>query len=135
MDKIEIMNERILSLLSYYLNECSTRIDVNMVKRLKESCAISDKEAFSILLAIELGIDFDENEERKTDFALDLILGDISDNYQVPSYIEKGLVWLNGQSKAPDSVKVKKKLRRPYKKRINAKTDKNTGGDIGVEQI
>ncbi len=63
MDKIEIMNERILSLLSYYLNECSTRIDVNMVKRLKESCAISDKEAFSILLAIELGIDFDENEE------------------------------------------------------------------------
>jgi len=83
----------------------------------------------------ERDIDFDENEERKTDFALDLILGDISDNYQVPSYIEKGLVWLNGQSKAPDSVKVKKKLRRPYKKRINAKTDKNTGGDIGVEQI
>lgn len=83
----------------------------------------------------ERDIDFDENEERKTDFALDLILGDISDNYQVPSYIEKGLVWLNGQSKVPDSVKVKKKLRRPYKKRINAKTDKNTGGDIGVEQI
>ena len=37
----------------------------------------------------ERDIDFDENEERKTDFALDLILGDISDNYQVPSYIEK----------------------------------------------
>ena len=41
----------------------------------------------------------------------------------------------NAFSKVPDSVKVKKKLRRPYKKRINAKTDKNTGGDIGVEQI
>ena len=61
-------------------------------------------------------IDFDEKEEKKTDFALNLVLGKISDDYQIPSYIEKGLIWLNEQSKIPMPVQPKKKFKRSYNK-------------------
>lgn len=61
-------------------------------------------------------IDFDEKEEKKTDFALNLVLGKISDDYQIPSYIEKGLIWLNGHSKMPMTVQPKKKFKRSYNK-------------------
>lgn len=61
-------------------------------------------------------IDFDEKEEKKTDFALNLVLGKNSDDYQIPSYIEKGLIWLNEQSKVPMSVQPKKKFKRSYNK-------------------
>lgn len=61
-------------------------------------------------------INFDEEEEKKTDFALNLVLGKNSDDYRIPSYIEKGLIWLNEQSKVPMSVQPKKKLKRSYSK-------------------
>ena len=61
-------------------------------------------------------INFDEEEEKKTDFALNLVLGNNSDDYRIPSYIEKGLIWLNEQSKVPMSVQPKKKLKRSYSK-------------------
>lgn len=64
----------------------------------------------------ETDIDFNEKDEKKTDFALDLILGKISGSYHVPSYIENGLVWLNEQSKMPTYVKPKRKYKRLYKK-------------------
>lgn len=65
----------------------------------------------------ETDIEFDEKDEKKTDFALDLILGDISECYQVPLYIEKGLVWLNSQSKMPKTVIPKRRYKRVYKKK------------------
>lgn len=61
-------------------------------------------------------IDFDEKKEKKTDFALNLVFGKISDDYRIPSYIEKGLVWLNNQSKMPTYVKPKRKYKRSYRK-------------------
>lgn len=61
-------------------------------------------------------IDFDEKEEKKTDFALNLVLGKMSDDYQIPLYIEKGLIWLNEQSKMPIAVQPKKKYKRSYSK-------------------
>lgn len=64
----------------------------------------------------ETDIDFNEKDEKKTDFALDLILGKISGSYHIPSYIENGLVWLNEQSKMPTYVKPKRKYKRSYKK-------------------
>lgn len=65
----------------------------------------------------ETDINFDEKEEKKTDFALDLIFSEIADSYQIPSYIEKGLIWLNAQSKMPTYVKPKRKYKRTYKKK------------------
>lgn len=64
----------------------------------------------------ETNVNFDETEGKKTDFALDLILGKIADSYSIPSYIENGLVWLNEQSKVPATIRPKKKLKRDYKK-------------------
>ena len=52
----------------------------------------------------ETSINFDETEGKKTDFALDLIFGEIADNYSIPSYIENGLLWLNEQSKFPAAI-------------------------------
>ncbi|MBS5283281.1 MAG: AAA family ATPase [Clostridiales bacterium] len=78
----------------------------------------------------EKNINFDENEKKKTDFALDLILGEIADNYQIPSYIERGLIWLNKQSKVSEFVKIKKKLKRTYTKKSTEKAI-NTGGGKG----
>lgn len=60
---IDRMNDRLLILLSRYLNENPMKINLRMVMNLKDSCELTDKEAVAILLAIELGIDFDENEE------------------------------------------------------------------------
>lgn len=62
----------------------------------------------------ETNINFDETEGKKTDFALDLIFGEIADSYSIPSYIENGLVWLNGQSKFPATIKPKRKFKRTY---------------------
>lgn len=63
----------------------------------------------------ETNINFDAAERKKTDFALDLIFGEISDSYSIPSYIENGLVWLNEQSKVPITVEPKRKNKRAYK--------------------
>ncbi len=62
----------------------------------------------------ETNINFDETEGKKTDFALDLIFGEISDDYSIPSYIEDGLIWLNEQSKVPSTIEPKRKVKRPY---------------------
>lgn len=42
---------------------------------------------------------FDSKNENKTDFALKLLVEDEFANYQVPSYIRDGLIWLNNQSR------------------------------------
>lgn len=60
---IERMNSRLLNLLSHFLNENPALINSETVGNLKQDCNLTDKEALSILLAIELGINFDENEE------------------------------------------------------------------------
>lgn len=84
-------------------------------RSLEEAIMNVNREHYGIV-EDETEIDFDEKEEKKTDFALDLIFGEISDSYQIPSYIEKGLVWLNEQSKMPTYVKPKRKYKRSYKK-------------------
>ena len=63
----------------------------------------------------ETNINFDETEGKKTDFALDLIFGEMADSYSIPSYIENWLIWLNEQSKVPETIKPKKKFKRAYK--------------------
>lgn len=62
----------------------------------------------------ETNINFDETEGKKTDFALDLIFGEMADSYSIPSYIENGLVWLNEQSKVPSTIEPKRKFKRDY---------------------
>lgn len=62
----------------------------------------------------ETNINFEETEGKKTDFALDLIFGEMADSYSIPSYIENGLVWLNEQSKAPETIAPKRKFKRAY---------------------
>lgn len=65
----------------------------------------------------ETSINFDETEGKKTDFALDLIFGEIADNYSIPSYIENGLLWLNEQSKFPAAIETRRKFKRTYIKK------------------
>ena len=42
---------------------------------------------------------FDEMEEKKTDFALRLLIEDKYRSYKIPSYIRDGLIWLNNKSR------------------------------------
>lgn len=65
----------------------------------------------------ETNINFDETEGKKTDFALDLIFGEIADSYSIPSYIENGLIWLNEQSKFPAAIEPRRKFKRTYIKK------------------
>ena len=65
----------------------------------------------------ETNINFDETEGKKTDFALDLIFGEIADSYSIPSYIENGLIWLNEQSKFPVAIESKRTFKRTYIKK------------------
>lgn len=51
-------------------------------------------------------IKFDSKEEKKTDFALDLLVNPKFSNYNIPSYIIDGLKWLNAQSKMSHEVKI-----------------------------
>lgn len=43
--------------------------------------------------------DFNSGTEKKTDFALKLLMEDCFNSYHVPSYICDGLIWLNNQSR------------------------------------
>lgn len=61
--EIKRANFKLLDRLSVFLNETPDLITKEMIKRLCEECQLETQEAFSILLAIHLGIDFDENEE------------------------------------------------------------------------
>lgn len=47
-------------------------------------------------------LDFNKTDEKKTDFALRLLLDSRFTNYKVPSYIVEGLVWLRKQSRIQD---------------------------------
>ena len=62
-------------------------------------------------------ITFDEDDDgiKKTDFALQLLVEDKFSNYEVPSYIEEGLIWLDAQSKVPEQVIPIRKLKRGVK--------------------
>lgn len=46
-------------------------------------------------------IEYDEKEIGKTDFALRLLVDPYYTNYNVPTYIKNGLIWLDAQSKMP----------------------------------
>lgn len=84
-------------------------------RSLEEAIMNVNREHYGIAEDV-MEIDFDEKKEKKTDFALNLVFGKISDDYRIPSYIEKGLVWLNNQSKMPTYVKPKRKYKRSYRK-------------------
>lgn len=84
-------------------------------RSLEEAIMNVNREYYGIAEDV-MEIDFDEKKEKKTDFALNLVFGKISDNYRIPSYIEKGLVWLNNQSNMPTYVKPKRKYKRLYRK-------------------
>lgn len=47
-------------------------------------------------------IDFSESDEKKTDFAINLLFDPRYENYQIPSYIKDGLVWLGRTSRYTD---------------------------------
>ena len=44
-------------------------------------------------------LDFAKESDKKTDFALRLLIDDQYADYQLPSYIRDGLVWLNKQTR------------------------------------
>lgn len=60
-------------------------------------------------------IDFEEMGREKTDFAIDLLVKPEYEEYEVPSYIHDGLVWLNSQSKVAMREHAVKKYKRKYK--------------------
>lgn len=49
---------------------------------------------------------FDDTRNKKTDFALSLLVEDEYRSYQIPSYIRDGLVWLNKQTREENSREV-----------------------------
>lgn len=44
-------------------------------------------------------LDFSKESIKKTDFALSLLMDDKNRDYEIPSYIREGLVWLNNQTR------------------------------------
>ena len=44
-------------------------------------------------------LDFSRKNEKKTDFALKLLVEDQYTGYSIPSYIRDGLIWLNRQAR------------------------------------
>lgn len=80
-------------------------------RSLEESILNVNRELFGIKKDATV-ISFDESEISKTDFALRLLVDTKFINYSIPSYIEKGLVWLNGVSTMPNSTKTYRKLKR-----------------------
>lgn len=57
-------------------------------------------------------ITFDEEEVCKTDFALRLLVDGKYTEYRIPSYIEQGLIWLNGMTTMPKKTNARRKLKR-----------------------
>lgn len=60
-------------------------------------------------------IEYNEDEIGKTDFALRLLVDAQYSDYSVPTYIKNGLVWLDKQSKIPETVPVVTKLKKTRK--------------------
>ena len=52
---------------------------------------------------------FNEDDGSKTDFALQLLTESKYEGFTVPSYIKDGLIWLNSQSKMPETVQPTRK--------------------------
>ncbi len=128
-EMIEKMNGRLLTLLSHYLNENPDLIDSKMVNRLKESCDMSEKEALSILLAVELGIDFDENEEDR--FLYENYFGEMihdlsAETYQKDSYYSHIVI----PNKKIGSWELKEECYQPYELFVMADMDKKEDGRI-----
>ena len=55
---------------------------------------------------------FNDNERSKTDFALDLLTNSLYEDFSIPLYIRKGLIWLNNQDKMPEVVQPTRKYNR-----------------------
>lgn len=66
----------------------------------------------------ETEITFDEDDGKKTDFAIRLLVEPEYIDYEIPSYIKNGLIWLNEQSKMPETNQPVKKLKRQYRKKL-----------------
>lgn len=60
-------------------------------------------------------IEYNEDEIGKTDFALRLLVDAQYSDYSVPTYIKNGLIWLDKQSKIPETVHAVTKLKRTRK--------------------
>lgn len=65
----------------------------------------------------ETEITFDDEDGKKTDFALKLLMESRFMDYEIPSYITKGLIWLNNQLKMPKTSEIVKKTKRKYRKK------------------
>lgn len=63
----------------------------------------------------ETEITFSDDDGKKTDFAIRLLVEPELVDYEIPSYIKNGLIWLNGQSKMPKAKQPLKKLKRQRK--------------------
>ena len=55
--------------------------------------------------------------EKKTDFALKLLMEPQYADYTIPSYIVNGLIWLNQQAKMPKKKMPTRKYKRKYHKK------------------
>ena len=64
-------------------------------------------------------ITFDDDDGKKTDFAIKLLVEPEFVEYEIPSYIKNGLIWLNNQSKMPEENQPVRKLKRQYQKKLN----------------
>lgn len=73
-----------------------------------------NREKFSISKDATV-IEYNEDEIGKTDFALRLLVDAQYSDYSVPTYIKNGLIWLDKQSKIPETVPVVTKLKRTRK--------------------
>ena len=60
-DKIRFYNSLILQLMSYYINNCPTAIDKNMIDETVRDCGVDRERAFSILLGGILDV-YDDRE-------------------------------------------------------------------------
>lgn len=60
---------------------------------------------------------FNTEDEKKTDFAIKLLVESKFNDYVIPSYIELGLKWLNEQSNMPMPSEPRTKKKRAYNKR------------------
>ena len=71
-------------------------------------------------------INFANEDEKKTDFAISLLFDTKYENYQIPSYIKDGLIWLCNTSRYADENANAPQImhRRSYRKHEGDKNDK-----------
>lgn len=86
-------------------------------RSLEESIINVNRKEFGLADNIE-EITFDDENEKKTNFAIRLLVEEEFDNYKIPLYIKNGLIWLNQQSEMPDTLIPKRKEKRRYTKKV-----------------